>query len=487
MWLPVGVGDQLPVPRRPALLAGRAHRRPARQRLRHAAARLGARADDGQRARDARRDAAHAPAAAGQRPARQRRAASAGCSSRSPPARWSARRSARWRCGSAASSPTTQIAHVWRTWWLGDFAGALVVVPLAIAWFRPSRLDGWNGGLIEGAIVLLGRRRPDRPRVQHERAAHLRRLPGADLGRAALRPARRDGRRGGRREPDGLDTAHYDGPFSFESITRSVLSTQLYIAVSALSALCLAAVVSERERFAAAPRRVARAARRGGRHGAAPARARPPRRRAAAAHGARRAAARRAADAREDPSAPRRCSTRPSAELSLAIDELRQLARGLHPAVLTELGLAQRDPRRRRALGRCRSRSSSSRRPACDDTVEATAYFVFAEAVTNAQQARRRDGDPRPRSRSPARTCASRSPTTASAARSRARAPASRACATASRRSAARSPSTARPGSGTRVSARDPARERRRRRRALRAPAHRRAAAVRADLNRPVR
>ena len=60
-----------------------------------------------------------------------------------------------------------QIAHVWRTWWLGDFAGALVVVPLAIAWFRPSRLDGWNGELIEGAIVLARRRRPERPRVQH--------------------------------------------------------------------------------------------------------------------------------------------------------------------------------------------------------------------------------------------------------------------------------------------------------------------------------
>ena len=28
-------------------------------------------------------------------------------------------------------------ARVWRTWWLGDFTGALVLVPLAIAWSRP--------------------------------------------------------------------------------------------------------------------------------------------------------------------------------------------------------------------------------------------------------------------------------------------------------------------------------------------------------------
>ena len=47
------------------------------------------------------------------------------------------------------------------------------------------------------------------------------------------------------------NTTHYAGPFHFESITRSVLSTQLFIAVAALSTLCLAAVVTERELFAA--------------------------------------------------------------------------------------------------------------------------------------------------------------------------------------------------------------------------------------------
>ena len=26
---------------------------------------------------------------------------------------------------------------VWRTWWLGDFSGGLVVVPLALAWWPP--------------------------------------------------------------------------------------------------------------------------------------------------------------------------------------------------------------------------------------------------------------------------------------------------------------------------------------------------------------
>ena len=46
------------------------------------------------------------------------------------------------------------------------------------------------------------------------------------------------------------NTTHYHGPFVFDSITHSVLTTQLYIAVAALSTLCLAALVSERKQFA---------------------------------------------------------------------------------------------------------------------------------------------------------------------------------------------------------------------------------------------
>jgi integral membrane sensor domain MASE1 len=31
-----------------------------------------------------------------------------------------------------------RIPKVWRTWWLGDATGALVVVPLALAWYQPA-------------------------------------------------------------------------------------------------------------------------------------------------------------------------------------------------------------------------------------------------------------------------------------------------------------------------------------------------------------
>src|SRR5947209_3238129 len=46
------------------------------------------------------------------------------------------------------------------------------------------------------------------------------------------------------------ETTHYVGPFVFHSIPHSVLETQLFIAVAALTTLSLAAMVSEREQVA---------------------------------------------------------------------------------------------------------------------------------------------------------------------------------------------------------------------------------------------
>ena len=69
-------------------------------------------------------------------------------------------------------------------------------------------------------------------------------------------------------------------------------------------------------------------------------------------------------------------------ELRLATDELRELARGIHPAVLTELGLvpALRTLVRRAPLPVTLSYDAERRFPAA---VEAAAYFLAAEALTN--------------------------------------------------------------------------------------------------------
>ena len=83
-----------------------------------------------------------------------------------------------------------------------------------------------------------------------------------------------------------------------------------------------------------------------------------------------------------DPEAARDALARANAELSEALEELRELARGLHPAVLTDHGLQA-------ALGALAARAplpvelsvDLGHRPA--EPVEAAAYFVVAEALTN--------------------------------------------------------------------------------------------------------
>jgi signal transduction histidine kinase len=172
------------------------------------------------------------------------------------------------------------------------------------------------------------------------------------------------------------------GPFAFESITTSVLATQLYLAVSALSTLCVAAVVAEREAFATSlagsrARIVQTAATERRRieqdlHDGAQQRLAALVVRLGLAEEQVRAAPEAAIgviQAAED-------------ELSGAIDELRELAHGIHPSVLTEGGLAY-------ALQQAAARSAIPVRlvelPAMrvDATAEVTAYFVVLEAIAN--------------------------------------------------------------------------------------------------------
>ena len=129
-------------------------------------------------------------------------------------------------------------------------------------------------------------------------------------------------------------------------------------------------------------------------------------------------------------------------ELRLATDELRELARGIHPAVLTELGLipALRTLTRRAPLPVALSYDSEQRCPAA---VEAAAYFLVAEALTNvARYANATRAEVRV---DPTARWRSRSPTTAPAAPTRPPAPGCAGWPTGWPRSTARSSSTARP------------------------------------------
>src|SRR4051812_3447480 len=280
---------------------------------------------------------------------------------------------------------TDALPEVARTWWLGDAAGALVVIPLALAWYQPPPRVWARGRAVEAVLMVVAVAGMSEVAFRSERPLAYLAFPA--LGWAGLR----FGHRGATLAiavAVGFavwNTTHYHGPLVVDSVTLSVLTAQLYIAVAALSTLSLAAVVFERRRFAerlnASRTRLVQASNTERRrlehnlHDGA-------QQRLTALAIRLGLAADRARDA-HDAEAPTLEAA--GTEVTLAIDELRELARGIHPAVLTDRGLAS-------AMRAVAARSTvpvafvqlpSTR---SDDSVEATAYYVFAEALTNAQK-----------------------------------------------------------------------------------------------------
>jgi signal transduction histidine kinase len=85
---------------------------------------------------------------------------------------------------------------------------------------------------------------------------------------------------------------------------------------------------------------------------------------------------------REDPASAERMLDGAGAELDAALEELRELARGIHPAVLSDRGLdtALETLARRAPLPVELQRDSHERLP---ESIELAAYFVVSEALTN--------------------------------------------------------------------------------------------------------
>jgi len=277
------------------------------------------------------------------------------------------------------------VTTVWRTWLLGDASGALIVVPLALAWYAPLPKGWTRARWVEAGALLLGV-------VALADFASRSTTPIAYVVFPMLTwAALRFGQRGATLAVaitavfTVWNVTHYAGPFHFTSVTRSVLATQLFIAVAALTTLSLAAAVAERERFAmrlAASRlRLISASDNARRriehdlHDGAQLRLTWLAQRL---HDA-------AATAEREPVRAGELLGEAEGELQLAIDELRELAHGIHPAVLVDLGLAE-------ALKSLALRSSipvklvelpSGR---LDSAAETVGYYVVAEAIANAQK-----------------------------------------------------------------------------------------------------
>jgi integral membrane sensor domain MASE1 len=145
---------------------------------------------------------------------------------------------------------TDELGRVFRTWTLGDAAGVLVVAPALLTWAASGSRGIRRRDVVEGAVglVLLAvlaelAPQPDVPYIVFPVLlwAALRLGPrGAALAILVVCSI------------TVWNTAHEQGPFVRDSITDSLLATQLFIATAALTSLLLAAVTAERAQAARA-------------------------------------------------------------------------------------------------------------------------------------------------------------------------------------------------------------------------------------------
>ena len=149
----------------------------------------------------------------------------------------------------------SELDDVLRTWTLGDACGALVFAPVMLTWAAGGRHGVRRSHVIEGGVLLLVLL------VLAELPAE-RDVPYVVFP-ALLWAALRLGPRGASTAVlivcsiTVWKTAQNDGPFVRESLTDSLLATQLFIAISTVTSLLLAAVTAERARAEAAQRALA--------------------------------------------------------------------------------------------------------------------------------------------------------------------------------------------------------------------------------------
>jgi len=277
---------------------------------------------------------------------------------------------------------SAQTLVFWRSWWLGDVSGGLVVLSLALAWARGPGPVLRQRIAPEGAFVIAAV-------VGLSLAALSVRQPLTYLLFPALIWA------AVRLGPQGATlaltiavgiavwiTSNALGPFVEHTPTENALNLQLYITIAALTTLCVTALCSERRRAGLA---------------LADSRARI----VAAADAERRRIERDLHDGaqqrlvalqvrlrlaedivEQDPTTARQKIAELRSEMGEVLDDLRSLAAGIYPPDLAAFGLAG-------ALRSLALRSPTAARveivgnARCRPEVEEAVYFCCSEALQN--------------------------------------------------------------------------------------------------------
>jgi signal transduction histidine kinase len=155
----------------------------------------------------------------------------------------------------AGLAPQANVAETWRTWWIGDAIGALLVAPLILVWAAPPRTPLLTRRLGEGALLALG----------VLVASLIVFIPsasrsGSPLGHAyvffplLMWAAIRFGQRGAITATvlvSGIaiaETVLGRGPFIQPTLHASLLSLQTFMGITGATFLVLGASISEHER-----------------------------------------------------------------------------------------------------------------------------------------------------------------------------------------------------------------------------------------------
>ena len=150
-------------------------------------------------------------------------------------------------------APWRQYWLIWRTWWLGDAAGALVFAPFLLLWSDNPRLRWSRNQFVEAAVLLASTLLVAGIVFGPVFHLHIRNDPWTSLCTPFLIWA---AFRFGPREASAIiclvcaiavvGTTHGYGPFAQQSPNNSLLLLQSFLSIQALMTLVFAAEVSER-------------------------------------------------------------------------------------------------------------------------------------------------------------------------------------------------------------------------------------------------